>query len=63
MTAYITTLVIPILAIVVPAIIGLAQLRRTPKVKREPEPYVPTSLMVMAVPMRGGDDLPGHGRV
>jgi hypothetical protein len=37
--------------------VALAQLRRTPKPKREPEPFTPTSLTIIGVPMRRGRDL------
>ena len=38
-------------------IIGIAQLRRASKPKREPEPFTPTSLTIIGVPMHRGPDL------
>ena len=39
------------------AIVGVGQLRR----KRALKPYMPTSLMIVGVPMHHGRDLPGYG--
>ena len=38
-------------------IVAFVQLRRTPKPKREPEPFIPTSLTIIGVPMHRGRDL------
>lgn len=48
--------------IIIPSLIGLAQLRRTPKRKPEPAPFLPTGLMIIGVPMNNGRDLPGYRR-
>lgn len=41
-------------------IVGVAQLRRTPKLKRESEPFTPTSTMILGVQMDRGHDLFGR---
>ena len=41
-------------------IVGIAQLRRTPKQKREPEHITPTCLTIIGVPMDRGPDLFGR---
>ena len=42
--------------------LNYAQLRRTPKPEPGPEPVMPMSLTIIAVPMRSGRDLPGSHR-
>jgi hypothetical protein len=41
-------------------IVGIAQLRRTPKPKHEPEPFTPTSTLIVGVQMDRGRDLFGR---
>ena len=48
---------IAVAAGVLTLVVGIAQLRRTPK--REPEPFTPTSLTIIGVPMHRGPDLYG----
>ena len=48
-----------VLGTLVTIIINAMQLRRTPKPKREPEPFTPTSLTIIGVPMHRGPDLYG----
>ena len=42
------------------AILAAIQLRRTPKSKRETEPFTPTSLTIIGAPMHRGPDLYGE---
>lgn len=51
-----------VLGTLVTIIINAMQLRRTPKPKRKPEPFTPTSLTIIGVPMHRGPDLYGKDR-